>query len=125
MKDVIAWMSDQLNSNGVPYEFETWTDTIKYPYFVGDYDETPGMDEDGLSDSLFRVTGFTRHAWSDLYAVDEQLQKLFPKVGGKRMILDDGSGIIAFYDSSAPIPTGEEDLKKLEIRIAIKFWKVR
>lgn len=124
MEDVIKWINSQLNSAGVPYEFEEWTGTINYPYFVGDYDESPGSNEDGVSDSVFRITGFTRHTWAELYVVDDKLKKLFPHVMGKTAILDDGSGIAVFYDSSAPTPTGEEGLKKLEIRIQIKFWKV-
>lgn len=124
MTDVIKWIASQLEIIGVPYEFEEWTDVIKYPYFVGDYDESPGAFEDGVSDSFFRITGFTRHTWSELYEVDEKLKKYFPHVEGRTAILDDGSGIAVFYDSSAPTPTGEEGLKKLEIRLQVKFWKV-
>lgn len=124
MEDVIQWIASQLESAGVPYEFEEWTDVIKYPYFVGDYDESPGAYEDGVSDSFFRITGFTRHTWAELYAVDKKLKQMFPLTTGKTAILGDGSGIAVFYDSSAPEPTGEEGLKKLEIRLQIKFWKV-
>ncbi len=124
MEDVLAWMSKQLEAIGVPYEFEQWTDIIKYPYFVGDYDESGAVNEDGMTDTIFRITGFTRHSWSELYGFDKKIKELFPRIEGKRAVLPDGSGITAFYNSSQPTPTSEEDLKKLEIRVEIKFWKV-
>ena len=89
MEDVIQWIASQLESAGVPYEFEEWTDVIKYPYFVGDYDESPGAYEDGVSDSFFRITGFTRHTWAELYAVDKKLKQMFPRTTGKTAMVQE------------------------------------
>lgn len=123
MEEVMKWIAQQMDAIGVPYEFGEWTEAINYPYAVGDYDEAPGVYEDGVSDSTFRITAFTRHTWAELYGIDAKIKQHFPHIAGRQAVLPDGSGIAAFYDSSAPAPTDEEDLKKLEIRIEIKFWK--
>ena len=60
----------------------------------------------------------------ELIEVQEKIKKAFPSIGGKTAVLDDGSGIAVFYDTALPIPTGEAELKKIEIYLTIKLWKV-
>lgn len=124
MKTVLQWISETLEAIGVPYEFEEWTDSIVYPYTVGSFEEAPPLYEDGLENKVFIIDGFTRHEWIELFDIQEKIKQCFPPVEGKTAILDSGSGIAVYYDTSYPIPTGEEGLKKLEIRLQVKFWKV-
>ncbi len=125
MTDILAYMNEQLTALSVPYEFGEWTQDIQYPYFVGSYEPITPLDEDGKVGGTFILDGFTRHStWMELYSVAETIKSNFPPVGGKRAVLSDGSGIAVFYDTERPVPTGDEGLRKLEIRLTVKHWNV-
>lgn len=124
MIEVLTFIHEQMERLKIPYEFMAWTDEVKYPYFVGEISEIEPITEDGLEEKKFIITGFTRNNWIELMEIQEKIRKAFPPIGGKTAVLDDGSGIAVFYDTALPIPTGEADLKKIEIYLTIKLWKV-
>ena len=39
-------------------------------------------------------------------------------------ILPNGNGLAIFYAGSLVVPTGDEELKKIEIHLRINEWKV-
>ena len=57
------------------------------------------------------------------YLTDKaKIKKHFHPVSGLRG--DTGSGSIAvFFDSAFPVPSGESELKKIQINLKIKEWK--
>jgi hypothetical protein len=91
---------------------------------VGSLTEFEDDREDGLEEKTLIITGTTTGDWLELIEVQETLKNAFPPVGGYRAILDSGSGVVLFYATALPIPTGEADLKRIEIRVTVKFWKV-
>ena len=109
-----------LVENGINYELGEWTTKVVYPYFVGEYTESPSMQENGLQESLFTLNGFTRGKWLDL----ENAKAIIEKVVNKTAILSNGNGIAITYEGSQIIPTYDEDLKRLQINLNIKEWKV-
>ena len=109
---------------GLNYAFMQWEDEIVYPYFVGEYQESPPMSEDGLQEATFILTGFTRGSWLDLEAAKEKIENYFNKISGKTVIADDGSAVAIFYANSLVVPTGDAELKRIDINLMVKEWKV-
>lgn len=124
MTEVLNFIESELNKLNIPYEFMTWTAPVSYPYFVGEFSEFEPTSEDGQEDKTLLLTGTTRNSWLELIEVQEKLKKHFPSVEGKTAKLDSGSAIAVFYSSALPVPTGEEELKRLQINLSIKLWKV-
>lgn len=120
--DKLKFISEQLESIGVPYEFGQWNSPVTYPYFVGEVTEEPTSTEDGLEQSTMLLTGFTRGNYSDLETVKKKIKSHFRPVHGLTSKTDSGS-IAVFFEGSFYLPTGETDLKKIQINLSIKEWK--
>lgn len=120
--DKLKFINEQMDILSVPYEFGEWTSAVKYPYFVGEITEEPSTTEDGFEESTMILTGFHRGKLIDLITIKEKIKKHFNPIYGLRASTDSGS-IAVFFDGSFYIPTGEADLKKLQINLKIKEWK--
>lgn len=124
MKELLNYVQEKMNTLNIPYEFETWTAPVEYPYFVGSFTEFEDDREDGLEEKTLIITGTTTGEWLELIEVQEKIKQAFPPVGGERTILDSGAGVVLFYATAFPVPTGEANLKRIEIRVTVKVWKV-
>ena len=126
MEEVLGFINKALEDAGVPYEFLEWTQGVTYPYFVGEYSEFEPDNESGEEDKSFILTGFYRgdNARYELEKIRAKIEATFPAVGGKVAALDSGSVVAVFYGNSSYIPTGEEELYKIQINLSIKLWKV-
>ena len=126
MEEVLEFINKALEDAGVPYEFLEWTQKVAYPYFVGEYSEFEPDNESGEEDKSFILTGFYRgdNARYELEKIRAKIEATFPAVGGKVAALDSGSVVAVFYGNSSYIPTGEEELYKIQINLSIKLWKV-
>lgn len=123
-KEVLGFISSKLEEIGIDYEFAEWTsDPVPEPYFVGEYSESPAMDESGLQETTFILTG-TARTWILLEQTKAKIEKLFSKVTGLTAILENHSGIAIFYDASFIVPTGDAELKRIQINLLIKEWSV-
>lgn len=124
-KNLLKVVSDGMTELGLEYEFGEYTkEPIVYPYFVGEYTETEPMTEDGLQETTFMLSGFSRGTWLTLENAKAKIENYFNKVYGKTVMADDGSAVAVFYGSSLIVPTGDEELKKLQINLLVKEWKV-
>ena len=119
----LKFINEQMGIIAVPYEFGEWSSEIVYPYTVGEITEEPTMTEDGLEQSTMLLTGFHRGKMIDLLAVMEKIKSHFSPVHGLRGQTDSGSTIAVFFDSYFNIPSGEADLKKIQINLKIYEWK--
>lgn len=126
MEEVLGFINKALEDAGVPYEFLEWTQGVTYPYFVGEYSEFEPDNESGEEDKSFILTGFYRgnNARYELEKMRAKIEATFPAIGGKVVALDSGSVVAIFYGNSSYIPTGEEELYKIQINLSIKLWKV-
>lgn len=113
---------DELKSIGVPYEFMQWTSDVEDRYWVGEYLETPTDTEDGYEEGTLILTGTTKGLWSVLIRDRATIKDHFPKEFGFRKATENGV-VVIFYDNSFPVPTGEMDLKRIQINLHIKMWK--
>lgn len=124
-KNLLKVVSDGMIELGLEYEFGEYTkEPIVYPYFVGEYTETEPMTEDGLQETTFMLSGFSRGTWLTLENAKEKIERYFNKVYGKTVMVDDGSAVAVFYGNSLIVPTGDEELKKIQINLQCKEWKV-
>lgn len=123
--DVLKLIADSMKALGLRYAFGGYTKKpVAYPYFVGEYQETENLTEDGLQESTFMLTGFSRGKWLELEEAKEKIAAYFGQISGKTVITDSGSGVAVFYASSLIVPTGDAELKRIQINLSIKEWKV-
>lgn len=123
-KEVRKIISEAMASLGLAYCFMEYAGEVVYPYFVGEYTETEGFTEDGLQESTFLLTGFSREAWSGLEEAKDKIENYFNRVSGMTVITDSGSGVAVFYGHSLVVPTGDAELKSIQINLSVKEWKV-
>lgn len=121
-------ISNAMHDLGINYQFMEWTDEVVYPYFTGEYQEIEPMYEDGMQETDFILNGFSRGITEDAYvALEEAKNKImnyFNKVGGKTVIADNGTAVAIFYANSLVVPTGDAELKRLQINLKVKEWSV-
>lgn len=120
----LKFINEQMGIIAVPYEFDAWTsEIIPNLYFVGEITESPTMTESGFEESTMLLTGFCRGKMIDLLTAMEKIKSHFSPVHGLRVTTSSGSTIAAFFDGYFSIPSGEADLKKIQINIKIYEWK--
>ena len=119
--EALKFINDKLDENNINYEFMQWTKDIVYPYFVGEYQEAESINEDGLQESTFILSGFSKGSWIGLEQEKEKIEKIFNSLA---VILPNGNGMAVFYSGSLVIPTGDEKLKRIQINLQVKEWKV-
>lgn len=120
----LSIVSNSMNELGINYEFGEWNSKVVYPYFVGEYQEVPNPNEDGMLESQFILNGFSRGSWLELEEAKEKIENHFNKVSGKIVTADDKSTVAIFYENGLIVPTGDEQLKRIQINLKIKEWKV-
>lgn len=124
-KQVLKIVSDGMKDMGIEYGFGTYAkNPVVYPYFVGEYTENEAITEDGLQESKFLLTGFHRGTWLELEDAKEIIENYFNQVSGKTVITDNGSAVAVFYGNSLIVPTGDAELKSIQVNLIIKEWKV-
>lgn len=96
---------------------------ITYPYCVGEYSEIEVDSEDGLQETTFMITAFSRTSWADLETIKNNIEQYFDQ-NGRSFMADDGSGIVIMYNNAIMVPKEDPELKSLQINLIIKEWKV-
>ena len=122
-KEVRKIISNAMTSLGLEYNFVEYVGASER-YWVGEVTETEGVTEDGLQESTFLLTGFSRGTWLELEEDREKIENYFNRVSGLTVITDSGSGVAIFYAHSLVVPTGDAELKKIQINLSVKEWKV-
>lgn len=124
-KQVLKIISNAMIGLGLEYGFGEYSaDPVVYPYFVGEYTETESTTEDGLQETSFLITGFSRESWQALEDAKERIESFFNQVSGRTVMADNGSAVAIFYAGSMIVPTGDAELKSIQINLSIKEWKV-
>jgi hypothetical protein len=125
-KEVLQIIKNTMHSLGLQYDFGEYKGNaegqIVYPYFVGEYMETESTTEDGLQETTFILTGFSREDWDTLEEAKEKIEKHFSR--SRVGITSNGTGVAIFYAHSLIVPTGDAELKSIQINLSIKEWKV-
>lgn len=119
--EALSFINDELEALSIPYEFGEWdADEVPDPYFVGDYVESDSQtrEENGFHETNFILTG----TGTSRLAL-ENVKTLIEKNISKTKMLENGS-IAIFYSNAFYIPTGDANLKRLQINLDIKEWSV-
>lgn len=123
IESVLGIVKNELKKIDVPYEFMRWTSAnVPDRYWVGEYSETPTITEDGYEEFTLILTGTTKGLWSLLLSDRAKIEDHFSRVSGLRTATDNGV-VVIFYDNNFPVPTGEADLKRIQVNLRIKAWK--
>lgn len=122
MTEVLKTINSQLESLGLNYEFGQMSKSPPtYPYWVGDYTEPESDTEDGLETPTIILTGFMRGSRLDLETDKSKIKDHFKH--GVSVITESGAAVAVFYAGGFGIPTGELELKKIQVNLQIKLWK--
>lgn len=110
---------------GLEYEFGTYDKKpVVYPYWVGEYQEFETITEDGLQESTVILNGFSRGSWLDLEKDKEKIESYFSRISSKTVITSNGSGVAVSFSDALIVPTGDAELKRMQINLNVKEWKV-
>lgn len=118
---VLKKVSKAMHEMGIAYGFGVYGGE-EYPYFVGEYAENTPTTEDGLQTGEFTLTGWHRGTWQELTEAKDKIEDFFDKVNG--YITIDGNAVAIFYSKSTVVPTDDAELKRVEIHLDVKEWKV-
>ena len=119
----LGYVNSFFESFGIPYEFMQWNSpNVPNTYWVGECIEVEPMNEDGMEECNFILTGTTNEKFLELEKVKHQIKQ---KIGneGITAILDSGSGIAVLYSDSQPLPSVEDGVFRLQITLKIKEWR--
>lgn len=124
--EALKFIGDTLERAGIPYELGQWSSSpIPSPYVIGEFTDIESLNEDGMQQTSFLLTATSKNSWLELMEVKDKIEELFPSVGGKVAMLDNGSSVAIFFDSSLNIPTDTMELKRMQINLTIKEWSVK
>lgn len=125
-RNALKIINTAMDHLGLEYGFVRYNkNPVVYPYWVGEYQESPPVYESGLTTSTFMLTGFHRGTWEDLEKQKERIENYFNKVSGKVVMVEDGSAVAIFYASSLVVPTMDAELKRIQINLDIQEWSVK
>lgn len=119
----IEFINSCLDELKIPFEFKEWTSDVPETYWVTDYLEVESMNEDGMEESTFILTGNTLKSKMELESVKEKVKKYFGNEG-ITAILPSGSGIAVSFSTGNYIPSIDHSVHRLEINLEVKEWKV-
>lgn len=121
-------ISEAMTALELKYSFMEYTADAGEPlpatYFVGEYQELETESESGEEDSIFILNGFSREDWGGLEQAKERIKKYFPASGGRMEKTGPGAVAAVFYENGFPIPVEDEELKKIQINLKVKEWRV-
>ena len=119
----LSFINDRLSAAGLNYHLARYNygdGSPVYPYYVGTYRDGDAATEDGRQETTFTVTGWTRGAWMDLEQDKNKIRALFPTHGATAILK--GSGVAVSYVRGQMIPTGDSELKRIDITLMVKEW---
>jgi hypothetical protein len=118
-----AIAEDMRNVLGLKYDFMECQGKPPDTYFIGEYQEVEPLTEDGEQEAVFILTGFSRKSFSELERCREKIRRLYHPVEGRMCPTESGSVMAVYYGNSIPLPTGDAEIKKIQINLQVKEWE--
>ena len=122
-EEVLEIISSMMKSLALKYSFMELKGKPEYPYFTGEYLETPSQGEEGMQEGTFILTGHARNSWEALESAKRIIKNHITKAG-KMVTTANGSVVAIFYENSTPVKSVDKELKKIQINLKIKEWSV-
>lgn len=127
-EEALKIIDDAMEAMGFNYELDEYQvpegEEPPDMYFVGEYQEVPSTNEDGMQETAFIIAGFNRGRLLPLEEAKRKIKKYFPSAGGRVAITDSGSAVAIFYANAFSVRTGNAEIKKIEINLTVKEWSV-
>lgn len=123
MGEIMGIISEKMAELGIEYAYERFSGTPSYPYWVGEYVETEPVDEDGMTEASFTLTGTTRGTLLELEQCRAKIEAAFDPFGGLTTITDAGNGIAIYYAGSLTVPTDTDEIRRLQVSLSVKKWR--
>lgn len=120
----LKFINEQMRAIEAPYFYGLAPAGTPHPYFVGELTEDEPMTEDGLCESTLIIDGFHRGDYIELERVKEKIRNHFDPICGVSGETKNGYAV-AFFAGAFPVPQNDGDLKRIQITIKIKEWKVK
>lgn len=114
----LGYMDKQLSSI-INYELGMWSGPLKFPFWIGEYQETNYLYEQEYHEYSFTMMGTTKGTWAQLEADRDKIVNLLSNHGG---LVKQGHSIAIFYDGAMMIPSQDETIKRMQINFTIKEW---
>lgn len=115
----LAYINEVLDKAGIRYSFMRF-DKAEDTYWIGEYYESESVNEDGMIESDFILTGTTEGSWLEL---ERQKESIIRSFRNSTVILPDGNGLAIEYDNALVIPTDTESIKRIELHLSVKEWR--
>lgn len=124
-KAALKVIADAMREMGIRYGLMEYNvKPIVYPYFIGEYSESIPTTEDGKTEAQFTLTGYSRTTWDTLEDCKQQIGQKFDQINGLKVIAANGNAVAVFYENALVLPTWDEELKKIQINLNVKEWRV-
>ena len=124
-KAVLSTINKALTTDlGLNYQYGRWDSQPEYPYWVGDLQESPATSEDGQQESTLILQGHSRSGMLPLENEREAIEQLFHPISGYIVTADNGNVVAIFYANAQHVKSVDAELKRMDIYITIKEWKV-
>lgn len=117
--EILAYLNRAFSDIGINYSFMRKNGKVSYPYFVGDYVESPEATESGEMRVTFNLNGWTKGSWMELEIIKQKLANKFRHFTG----MLDGYGVLIMYSNSTPIPVEDSELKRMQIVFEVHIWR--
>jgi hypothetical protein len=117
---VLEFIKSLMEELDLPYELMEYTQNpVPNPYFVGEYQEVPPteLEENGNLETSFIITG-TGETFGKLEEAKNKIRDTLPR----RQVAEEG-GLVVFYNGSLYVPTGDAELKRIQINLDIEEWR--
>lgn len=123
-KALLTEINTILRELGVNYYYMVNDSTpITYPYVVGEYHEIGYSYEDNATIGEMLLNAWTRGTENDLIDIKDLVKNGFKNY---QTVISEGNkktAIAINYIGKSARYTGEEDLKRIEIRLETKYWE--
>lgn len=116
----LSYINSLLTEAIINYSFVRYNGELTFPYWIGEYSEVDSINEDGMTENDFILTGTTEESWSSLQEEKEKIEKLFRN---RTTVLDSGIGISISLERALIVPTETEQLKRIQINLSVKEWR--
>lgn len=124
-KNALKIISESMKALGINYAYMKWKGEVVYPYFVGEYQEADPLNESGLQEGTFILTGHSRGSALPLEDAKQKIKEYFNPIEGHVVIAEDCSAVAIFYSNAAGVHSVDAELEKIQINLDIKEWSVK
>ena len=119
MTDLLELINNKLEQAGIPYEYGEWVSPLRYPYFVGSYDQTDYRYEDNCIEGTFTLNGWNRGSRLPLLEAADTIRKTFEDL----QVVENGQCFFVRYGGATGVPTSDAGLYRITITLYTNQWK--